>query len=610
MKKFRSTVLISVFASTAIQCGKSDSETAVPAAVETVASGDQPDSEAGRYTAPTDVTAPIKPSAFSVAGGGVLGDVLLMLGYPDDIDDYARIDIRRSAGAVAPADCESGTVVTTITDFTSQVFTDAGLYPGSENSYLACVYDSAGNVIKTESLSKGRAADRQRIFVTSAKYSGNLKADFQGASFTTGVAGADARCQYHADQANLAGSFRAVLGGYGTSARRRLPIFGGVFNLKNERVASNLTAFWSGRIDNHIRYDENGTRVDDNDAATTDEPVWAGLSTDGRVENLYTCSDWSSTAAFGSHGYASIAAAESNSGWIVSGYNSCTLEARLYCLEVSEEEFTIPTLAVTAGATTEAVNVAVDVDSATVSSNMHLVSVFREPGSNFSNFDCFDSSVLRQSALKKLSASADGGLVDVSLKDTVTLGEHGFYHYYACGSDSYGNVRGISSVAKITIGTNWLKSFVTAGTFDGATLSLAAANSLCSTESSGLGFGTFKAFLTEGATTAKANVGTTAVRMVYDLRENYVGRITSGGNYEIFGQIRSNASAAATSLGARYWTGSYYYGTSSGYTCSDWTTSNSNSYGSTSIDNGRSFTDYWGTSTCNTSAPVACIQAN
>ena len=66
-------------------------------------------------------TPPIKPSAFSVAGGGVLGDVLLMLGYPDDTDDYARIDIRRSAVAVAPANCESGTVVTTVTDFTSQV---------------------------------------------------------------------------------------------------------------------------------------------------------------------------------------------------------------------------------------------------------------------------------------------------------------------------------------------------------------------------------------------------------------------------------------------------------------------------------------------------------
>ena len=44
-----------------------------------------------------------------------------MLGYPDDTDDYARIDIRRSAVAVAPANCESGTVVTTVTDFTSQV---------------------------------------------------------------------------------------------------------------------------------------------------------------------------------------------------------------------------------------------------------------------------------------------------------------------------------------------------------------------------------------------------------------------------------------------------------------------------------------------------------
>ena len=128
MKKFRNTVLISFVASSSIQCGKSESETVTgPAGEQTVASGDQPDSEAGRYTAPTDITPPIKPSAFSVAGGGVLGDVLLMLGYPDDIDDYARIDIRRNAGPVVPADCTSGTVVTSITDFTSQVFTDAGL---------------------------------------------------------------------------------------------------------------------------------------------------------------------------------------------------------------------------------------------------------------------------------------------------------------------------------------------------------------------------------------------------------------------------------------------------------------------------------------------------
>jgi hypothetical protein len=162
---------------------------------------------------------------------------------------------------------------------------------------------------------------------------------------------------------------------------------------------------------------------------------------------------------------------------------------------------------------------------------------------------------------------------------------------------------------KITVGTTWLKSFVTAGTFDGDTLSLVDANSLCSTESSGLGLGAFKAYLTDGATTAKGNVGFSNSRLVYDLRENYVGRIVSG-SYEIFGQVRSTAAGAATAIGASYWTGSYYYGTASGYSCSDWTTAASNSYGSVSIDNGRSFTDYWGTTTCNTLAPVACIQAN
>jgi hypothetical protein len=245
-----------------------------------------------------------------------------------------------------------------------------------------------------------------------------------------------------------------------------------------------------------------------------------------------------------------------------------------------------------------------------LSSNLHTVSVFREPGSNFSNYDCLESGVLRQSTLRKLSKTADGGLVDVTLADEISSGEHGFYHYYACASDFYGNVRGISSAAKITVGTTWLKSFVTAGTFDGATLSLAAANSLCSTESSGLGFGTFKAFLTEGGTSAKVNVGTTAARLVYDLRENYVGRITSGGSYEIFGQIKSTAAGAATALGASYWTGSYYYGTSSGYSCSDWSTAATNSYGSVYSDNGRSFTDYWATTPCNNLAPVACIQAN
>lgn len=611
MKKFRSTVLISVVASTAIQCGKSDSETtAVPAAVDTVASGEQPDSEAGRYTPPVDVTAPISPSAFSVAGGGVLGDVLLMLGYPDNTDDYARIDIRRSAGAVAPADCESGTIVTSITDFTGQVFTDAGLYPGSENSYLACVYDSAGNVIKTESLSKGRAADKQRMFVTSAKYSGNLKADFQGATFTTGLAGADARCQYHANQANLGGTFRAVLGAYGTSARRRLPIFGGVYNLKKERVASDLNSFWDASVDNHIRYDETGARVDDADATTTDEPVWTGLNTDGRVENLYTCSDWSSSSASGLLGYASISADSYSGSWISGSYTTCSYEARLYCIEVLDETFAVPSLAATAGATTEGVNVAVDVNAATVSSNVHTVSVFREPGSNFSNYDCSESGVLRQSTIKKLSASAVGGLVDITLEDAVSAGEHGYYHYYACANDSYGNVRGISSAAKITVGTTWLKSFVTTGTFTGATMALADANTLCSTESASLGLGTFKAYVSDSVTSAKVNVGTTAARLVYDLRENYVGRITGSGSYEIFGQIKSTTGGAATALGASYWTGSTHDGTLADYSCTNWTAANANVYGNVYTDSGSSYSDYWGYLTCNTSAPVACIQAN
>jgi hypothetical protein len=600
-------------------CGNKDESTGANPATDpaSVSSGDQPDSESGRFTPPADVTAPTVPSAFAVAGGDKLGDVDVLIGYPENIDDYAKIDIRRATGETPPASCDSGTLVQSVTDFSVQKWTDSGLYPGSVHSYLACIYDAAGNVIKTESLTKGRASDKQRIFATSSKYSGNLSAAFNSRTFTSGLAGADARCQWHADQASLGGTWRAVLGVASKSIKVHVPIFGGIHNLKGERIAANTQQLWNGPIENNVKYDENGTLLDDVEGGEVEAFVWSGSLSNGKADQIYNCSNFSSTSGIGRQGSTGKGTDHENFyQWITGDAGDCSTEAHLYCAEYVGEEFPTPTLTATAASTVGLVDVSVNIGE--VSKNMKRLSIFRETGSNFLNNDCDSSYGSRFVTALTMSATSETAIADKNFQDSVDTrypyndnasGEHGYYHYYACAIDAYGNINSVSEKANVTVGTDWLNAFLSNNTFTGATVSIGAANTECSNSASANSIaGTFKAYLSNNSTSAISNIGTTNDRLIFDLAGNYMGYIEDG-YMQVSGAVKTFGDQSIAPVGTSAWTGSYAYGTAGSH-CSNWSSSSSVVYGSVLLDTGRNNNIGSSSATCDTALPVVCVKAN
>ena len=103
--------LLSIFAATG--CGKTGDDDNVVTGVADPDAANDSVSGAWRGTLPDDVTAPPQLVSFSVSAGPWLGQTTLVVGYPDEIGDYAKIDFRRSKGTTAPADCATGTLAVT-----------------------------------------------------------------------------------------------------------------------------------------------------------------------------------------------------------------------------------------------------------------------------------------------------------------------------------------------------------------------------------------------------------------------------------------------------------------------------------------------------------------
>jgi hypothetical protein len=178
MKKTLTILLGCLFFISTAACDKDEEESSSSSKKEEeISSGDQPDAEEGRFSVPTDTTAPPSPNTFAAVKGENLGEVKLVIQYPEHVGDYDRIEVMRLPGPTAPADCESGELAMTITDFEETEFVDTGLYPG-KYAYRACVYDEAENYVEAAAISVGQAGDQQRMFVTSDQYDGNLAATF------------------------------------------------------------------------------------------------------------------------------------------------------------------------------------------------------------------------------------------------------------------------------------------------------------------------------------------------------------------------------------------------------------------------------------------------
>lgn len=163
-----------------------------------------------------------------------------------------------------------------------------------------------------------------RVFITSVTYNGNLG----------GLAGADAKCQTLANNANLGGTtWKAWLSSSTTSSVHRLFHLAGPYKLVGGWIIANdwndmITKKNTTYLRQPIIQDENGRFWPPVNF------VWTATNTDGTTNSGHTCNNWtsSSSSSSGFFGWYS----SSGSDWTNYGPNipdSCNNNFHLYCFE-------------------------------------------------------------------------------------------------------------------------------------------------------------------------------------------------------------------------------------------------------------------------------------
>jgi hypothetical protein len=168
------------------------------------------------------------------------------------------------------------------------------------------------------------AADCVRVvFATSTEY--------QGGAFG-GVTGADAKCQFLADQSTqmrIKGrTFLAWISSSATSPAARLTHATSAYiRADGVVVASNWTDLTNGGLANGISFDELGNNRNNTGA-------WTGTNTVGATYTGNSCSDWTSSLG-GVGGFKGERGnvGGSGSGWSGGAQDDCDAAHRLYCFE-------------------------------------------------------------------------------------------------------------------------------------------------------------------------------------------------------------------------------------------------------------------------------------
>ncbi|MEN8176053.1 MAG: hypothetical protein ABFS23_09835, partial [Pseudomonadota bacterium] len=206
------------------------------------------------------------------------------------------------------------------------------------------------------------------IFATSERYTGDLVSEAQELSYSgeDGLEAADYICQYHADEADLKGTYKAVLSSSEVNANARITTSLGPYRqVTGTPVAENYAALFSTRsgassdpelppiqlISPVIR-----TELGEwwgRPGSPFLRRVWTGSNSLGEnlrigpgssgaiIPNLTTCNDWTDDGdgtdecEMSDGGPCAISGLMTSStvSWLREGPESCHVERRLYCAE-------------------------------------------------------------------------------------------------------------------------------------------------------------------------------------------------------------------------------------------------------------------------------------
>jgi hypothetical protein len=187
-----------------------------------------------------------------------------------------------------------------------------------------CTDQSATNYDPKAEKDDGSCIYPKRMFVTTAKYNGNLKGKCSTAA--NGLDAADCLCQKAADSAALGGTWVAWLSDGNTDARDRVADVGPWFLVGGTDTIFADLADLGTEPSISINVDEFGN--------STSGKAWTGTGLGGIAISCPTndfCQGW--TSQFNGNGGMAGNPAATDFKWTQDGCTNCDQELRLYCIE-------------------------------------------------------------------------------------------------------------------------------------------------------------------------------------------------------------------------------------------------------------------------------------
>ncbi len=513
------------------------------------------------------------------------GDVDVTIDFPADTTGYSSVAIRRLTSSVSAAngDCTAGTLTHTLTSFADTTVTDATGSASTYFSYLACVYNSASQLVSVKPLlsvkSKGTTPTNQ-IFVTSTTYPGNMG----------GLSGADAYCQSAADAGDLEGTWKALLSDSTHSGVQRLSILGAIYNLKGDVIATNKTDFWDGTV-TAVNYNEFGIAV-------ANSHVWTGSTSSGEKYLSNNCNDWGSSGSGVSGGFGASGATTTAFSWTTA---TCNNAKRIYCVSNQFTAQEVSGFSGVAGSSNGDIDLTIDFPADT--SQYDSVVIRRlTSGSAAGNQDCTSGT-----AIHTYTSFADTTLTDSTGSAST------YFSYLACVYNSSGQLLNSKAALAIkSMGTTPSSLiFVSSIFYTGNLGGISGADTICQDSATSAGLaGTWKAILSDSTTSAVVrNIFPGAVyningSLIANNRNDFWdGSFSNGVQYSENGipvPTNSHVWTASTGMGVLEYSGS----------CSDWSSGGAgvsavfgNSYSATT----QAFN--WQATPCNNYKRLLCIQS-
>jgi hypothetical protein len=550
----------------------------------------------------TASSAPPNPATFTAYS---TGSTTVGLAWTSGGGTTAAYQLSYQTGGTAPADCNTGTVISATTlGLNPTTVTVSSLSPSTQYSFLLCALNSdlsassAGRTLTVTTTASGTTLSPgtlQFLFTTAGSYQGNFG----------GIYYADFICQNEADTAGLTGVWKAIISDDSTSASSRLSFSSSIYNTRpansgGSQLVSDGSGFWLGPWSNVANYTVAG-------GTPPSTRTWTGTTNTGAANVGNTCTNWTVGASttngiFGAPGTVTTT--------IPNGTANCTGTYAMFCINQQTASSAPPNptgfsnlslgsnfvslVWASGGGTTAGYKLAYQTGgTAPASCSAGTVVSATTLGVNPTTYTVTGLANSTQYSFRLCAVNSDQSSVSSGTTLTLTTLASGASTTFNFGSNQF--------------------IFATTATYYGQFGGVSFADYICQSDATSAGLtGTWLALMSDSSTNANARISLSG--KLYNLRPGSSGGIQRVSDSLSFwnGTTIANAfnfTPSGAAPGSIYgWTGSSAAGAlNAANTCSSWTTSSSATNGVVGRSSATTAYVNFTNTACNTNRTLFCI---